>query len=356
MQPHVSRHDALASSIAEIFAQEFATGAIDTAGNFFDMGGDSLMAENIILAINARFGVKLQTAALLEAQSPDELAAIVGGMFSDHLAAKLVTKVSGGKGKPIAMIHGFSGSSLFANRFGPRLKAGHTIYAVRALGIEPKEKASCAVGEIASNYYEGLKSASGRVPTIIGGICLGGLLAIDVGRLAHEETGIRPAIILIDPPPPGSLWSQPDLGDAGALRRRKMKLRHVEYWQRVRDVSQALGLGQTSFGRHARQKAFKKATLKAMRGYVPASYPCDLLVLASAQWGGHTVDSFHAWANADVTVRTVVMPGDHGGFKDANMAAIDAEILDFLAKHDTRGAGAPRLRSEAGEEVSRRHA
>ena len=54
-----------AQAIAGIFAQELQLASVGLDDNFFDLGGDSLAAETLVLAVQSRFGVKLQTSVLL---------------------------------------------------------------------------------------------------------------------------------------------------------------------------------------------------------------------------------------------------------------------------------------------------
>ena len=100
----------------------------------------------------------------------------------------------------------------------------------------------------------------------------------------------------------------------------------------MRDTLGAVGLGQTRLGRHLRKKAYKSVLLQAAAGFVPSSYPCDILILASSEWGATTVQQYKGWASDKASVKTVVMPGTHSKFRKANMDAIDAEILAFLAE------------------------
>ncbi|WP_246749727.1 phosphopantetheine-binding protein [Mesorhizobium caraganae] len=53
-----------AQAIAGIFAQELQLASVGLDDNFFDLGGDSLAAETLVLAVQSRFGVKLQTSVL----------------------------------------------------------------------------------------------------------------------------------------------------------------------------------------------------------------------------------------------------------------------------------------------------
>ncbi|WP_246501766.1 thioesterase domain-containing protein [Mesorhizobium caraganae] len=202
-----------AQAIAGIFAQELQLASVGLDDNFFDLGGDSLAAETLVLAVQSRFGVKLQTSVLLEAPTPREFGRLIALQLPEHPARRLAVQVSGSHGQePIAMIHGISGSALFANRFGKALKQRYSIIAVRGMGLEPGETPYDSVEEISANYFDGLSSATGQHPRVIGGICLGGLLAIEVGRLTFEATGERPALLLIDPPPLGFGLAEADGG------------------------------------------------------------------------------------------------------------------------------------------------
>ncbi|WP_136620589.1 MULTISPECIES: alpha/beta fold hydrolase [Mesorhizobium] len=335
VRPATLPGDGPARAIAGIFAAELQIPSVQLDDNFFDLGGDSLTAETLVLAVQKRYGVKLQTSVLLGAQTPREFGRLIASLVPVHPASQLIVPVSGNVGhEPIAMIHGISGSALFANRFGKRLKQKYAVMAVRGMGLEPGETPYSSMAELSSNYFEALTSVTGQHPDIIGGICAGGLLAIEVGRLSHEATGKRPALVLIDPPSPGSAWLKPMPDDRMTESRRRQIARKVTYWRLLRDGLSAVGLGQTRLGRHLRKKAFKSALLQAAAGFVPSSYPCDILILASSEWGATTVAQYKGWASDMATVKTVVMPGAHDKFRAANMDAIDAEIIAFLAARD----------------------
>ena len=125
--------------------------------------------------------------------------------------------------------------------------------------------------------------------------------------------------------------------------RRRQIARKVIYWRLQRDLMSGLGLGQTQLGRHLRKKAFKSALLQATAGFVPSSYPCDILILASSEWGATTVEQYQGWASGKATVKTVVIPGTHDKFRGANMELIDREIIAFLSARSAPASEAPNL-------------
>lgn len=330
--------EAPAAAIAAIFAAELGAPTVGLDDNFFDLGGDSLMAENLVLAVQQRFDVVLQTAVLLEAPTPRELARLVGA--SSHPSRRLVVPVIGSRGtEPLAMVHGVSGSPLFANRFGEKLKQRYRLLAVRGMGVEPDEKPYATREEMIGSYFEGVKAATGQVPIVVGGICMGGIIAMELGRMAHEATGKRARVVLIDPPPLGSYWMRPNPDNGMNARRRRRLDHHVLYWQTLQGLFERLGLGLMRPGRVARHKVFKKTLTRALAGFTPPRYPCDMLVIASSEWGVDTVGQFREWAAGSGRLHTVVLPGKHDGFREANMDAIDEEIIRFLA--DRNGDDGP---------------
>ncbi|TIT38888.1 MAG: acyl carrier protein, partial [Mesorhizobium sp.] len=69
---------------------ELGVPAVGFDDNFFDLGGDSLMAETLVLAVQKRFGVKLQTSVLLEAQTPREFGRLIASLVPEHPARELI--------------------------------------------------------------------------------------------------------------------------------------------------------------------------------------------------------------------------------------------------------------------------
>jgi acyl carrier protein len=73
----VPSEDELETVIAELFAEEFELPRVDVEEHFLFLGGDSMNAETLVRTIADRFGIRLQTATLLEAPTPRSLAKVV---------------------------------------------------------------------------------------------------------------------------------------------------------------------------------------------------------------------------------------------------------------------------------------
>ncbi|PWW03493.1 thioesterase domain-containing protein [Hoeflea marina] len=317
--------------IVGIFRDEMRLPAVSADGNFFDLGGDSLMAENIILAVQEAFAVKLQTSVLLKASTPRDLAAVVQGQRHAGDLSRLVTEISGGTEKPaMVMVHGMGGSSLFANRLDDTIRSRARILAMRGMGLGEGEAPLDDADEISGLYLDAARSYAGQTPNIFGGICVGGLIALTMGLKAQTESGKRPQLVLIDPPPLGSLWLKPVKAGRDAKARRGSLDRQVRFWRAVSRVCERFGLGRSVIGRKARRENFKKSLTRAFAGFTPASYPCDVLLVASSQWGETTLADYQKWLGPEASIRTAVMPGQHRDFQRVNRDRINATIREFL--------------------------
>ena len=62
------------TAIAEIFAEIFSVGRVGANDDFFDLGGDSLLAESLCLLIAERSGRDFQLSALMEHGTPRKIA------------------------------------------------------------------------------------------------------------------------------------------------------------------------------------------------------------------------------------------------------------------------------------------
>lgn len=78
----------LTTEIAGLFARELEVADVGADSHFLFLGGDSLDAERLILAIGSHFSLKLQTATLLDAPTPRALARVVAALLDKRQAIR----------------------------------------------------------------------------------------------------------------------------------------------------------------------------------------------------------------------------------------------------------------------------
>jgi thioesterase domain-containing protein/acyl carrier protein len=328
----VSASGTIEPAICAIFEQMIELNGISAGDNFFDLGGDSLMAENIVAAIEMKFGVALPVSVLLEAPTPGLLAAHVARLAAGGEADKIVTIISSpGAQQVAAMVHGMSGSPLFASRFGARFRSVTRLLAIRGYGLQQGEEPMADASRIIDLYRDAAMRHAGSRDLVLGGICIGGLIACGVAQSIYQRTGRRQRLVLIDPPSIGSYWLKAGLDEEKGKQRIERLRRSAQRWRRLSHLMDAIGFGKSVVGRKARREHFKKSLTLAFAGYRPASaFPCDVLLIASSEWGKETVANYRDWFGDRASIRTEVLPGNHEGFQGVNREAIDALLYDYM--------------------------
>jgi len=87
----------LERTVAELYGRALGIARIGAEDDFWDLGGDSLLATQLLSALNERFGVELPLAALFEAVTPSRLAVAIvkkqAEAFDDDLLARALAEL-----------------------------------------------------------------------------------------------------------------------------------------------------------------------------------------------------------------------------------------------------------------------
>jgi thioesterase domain-containing protein len=216
--------------IAGAFAEIFSVGCVGADDDFFDLGGDSLLAEPLSLLIAERCGRDFRLSTLMDYGTPRKIAALFAR--NGRHAAEPAPSAASHIRPPIFVVHGRNGFTLLKPDFRGALAQGQRLHVFELPGIRGgrsydaiEDIAAVYVGEIMETYPEG--------PVLLAGFCMGGLIAFEIAsQLAANGRPIR-QLVLLDPALPkptrsskynkGSEWP-PRATFAERLRKR---LRHL---------------------------------------------------------------------------------------------------------------------------------
>jgi thioesterase domain-containing protein/acyl carrier protein len=147
--------------------------------DFFELGGDSLLAVEMVLEVEAVARRKIPLSTLKAVYTVRQLAATIIGTVST--SEELVTCAKDGDGTPFFFCHGdFATLGLWALRLVDMLKCDHPVFLIwphRA--PEPK----FTIEEMARSYLPHVLAAQPTGAFRLGGFCNGGLVAWE---LAHQ--------------------------------------------------------------------------------------------------------------------------------------------------------------------------
>ncbi len=160
--------------------------------DFFDSGGDSLRALTLATQINQELGTAMPADVLLSAPTVERLAEWLDGAESQSAASSSLVCLRRGTGSkpPIFLIHGGGGEIINYLNLARLLHPGHSVYGLVPKSARDVPMLHTRILDAMRYYAEQIQAVAPTGPYLLGGLCIGGFLAFEVGRhlraLGHE--------------------------------------------------------------------------------------------------------------------------------------------------------------------------
>lgn len=199
-EPHTSEEEA----VATIWARVLELDRVGMDDDFFDLGGDSLIAENLAIETERAFGIKFQPSQLLEHGTPRKVASLVGGQTqrTRQLPSNVVSYKEGAPGDPIFFIHGAAGITFLRKPFLSELDQATPVYIFQAPGFDGKEKPLDSVEALAASYMRSMVDIRPSGKFSIVSFCAGAWIALEIARSFQMAGRMIEKVILVDPARP----------------------------------------------------------------------------------------------------------------------------------------------------------
>ena len=209
--------DELEKAIVAIWEQLLGVEGVGRDDDFFELGGDSLLAVNLMSRLEETLGKVLPISALSRGATVAELArqaratqtssplvelrcSTRNDSAANEKAAGKTSRLAG-EGGSWVWIHPIGGDVLCYLKLANRLAAGPAVWAIRSPGLEPGETALTSVEAMAEHYLDLLRAADIATPYRLGGWSFGGLVAYEMGRRL-AQLGTPPSrVVLLDSAP-----------------------------------------------------------------------------------------------------------------------------------------------------------
>lgn len=203
-------HDDLGSAVRQIFA-EILDRTLDEVGpddDFFDLGGDSLRAVQLLVALEEVTGRPLPPERLMEAPTP---ATMTTSIESDHHldpASCIIPVRPGGDRSPLLFVPGGNGQPWAARGLAGHLPEDQPVYAAQAPEARGDGTSPDALEEVAATYVAALRTIEPDGPYHLVGWSAGGLVAFEMARQLQSTGAEVGVLVLGDSAPPG--WQSDD--------------------------------------------------------------------------------------------------------------------------------------------------
>lgn len=181
--------------VAEIWKKLMRLDAIDVNDNFFDLGGHSLMAIQIMARIKKVTGKQFPLATLFEHSTIEKLAAKLDSDKSEIPLNSLVPIRPTGTKPPLYIVHGEGLNVLLFNTLARYMDSDQPVYGLQALGLSGGEPID-VMEEIAAKYVAEIVAQNPTGPYLLAGYSFGGYVAVEM-RKQLEEMGREVKMLII---------------------------------------------------------------------------------------------------------------------------------------------------------------
>jgi amino acid adenylation domain-containing protein len=200
---YVPPRDAVELRLTQIWENLLHVYPIGVADSFFDLGGDSLSAIDLMLTIEKEFQCSLPLTALIQSPSIAALATLLrhdGNTIS--LGSLVPIRVQGSR-PPLFCIHA-DGSVFIYRRFAEYLHPDVPIYGLQAHGLaDPRQQPYRHVEEMAAHYIREIRLVQPHGPYHVCAFSAGGLIIFEMARQLQSEGEQVAFLGLLDAHGPG---------------------------------------------------------------------------------------------------------------------------------------------------------
>jgi acyl-coenzyme A synthetase/AMP-(fatty) acid ligase/thioesterase domain-containing protein/acyl carrier protein len=299
----------LERAVARSFEEALGIDGVGADDDFFELGGDSLAASEVVADLRATLGRDLTTAAFLEARNVAALAALLDGSSDERLLRPIVTIKTGTAPVPFVCVHGGGGGILDFGALAAALDVDRPFHAVQLGGVPLTHMAT--VRRLAVHYVECLSHDGLEPPLALGGFSFGAIVAFEMARCLARADRPPQLVVLIDP-----RRGSPAAADA-TLRRR---IRRRASWIRQRIRLESQGVRRAHM---IHQDTLFRMTTRIVERHRLRPYSGNVLLVTTLP----TADVRAEWAPFVRGCLDVVgMHGDHN-------AVLRVPLVDQLARH-----------------------
>lgn len=169
--------------IHEIWKMAFNREEISVTDDFFEIGGHSLIAVQVMGGIKNRFKTNLPLSALISNPSIRQLSDLIESKSTKHLWDVIVPIRREGNKTPIFLIHGAGLNVLLYQSLSRNMESDRPIYAVQAKGLDGEHTLNTSIEDMANQYITEIKKVQPYGPYNLLGFSLGGFIAYEMSLI-----------------------------------------------------------------------------------------------------------------------------------------------------------------------------
>jgi amino acid adenylation domain-containing protein len=191
--------------LAAIWRDLLKVERVGVTDDFFEIGGDSLMAVDLAVRVEQEFGRFVPLTAMQPAPTIRRLADVLRGAGPAAAGPEAILAPLRGTGTrpPLFCIPGSGGHVFMYRELTDRLGPEQPVYGLNLPGTDGREAVECRVERIAARFIDEVRKVQPVGPYRLAGYSFGGLVAYEMARQLKEAGRETAIVILFDAFGPG---------------------------------------------------------------------------------------------------------------------------------------------------------
>ena len=329
----VAPRDSVELQLALMWERLIGRQPIGVHDDFFEIGGQSLLAAQMVIEIDKEFGRKIDLSTLLTASTVEALAQRLHSEDTGTQTSLVPIRATGSKA-PLFCVHGGGGHVLRFRAMAARLDADQPFYGLRSPEADGAV-ARLTVEDLAAKYIRDIRAVQPKGPYFLAGASFGGLIAYEMATqliTAGEKVGL---LGLFDTGNPayyrdlsfGQSLQFQALYVVDRIRLYARRLFKGETWQLIRDLARSIGSRASYIFFRVAQRFYgwsQKPLPDALRdnvkmfsavgqAFTPKPYSGELTLFRAkgrtAEYGSNLSLGWNEIVSGGV--RVINVPGDH---------------------------------------------
>jgi len=212
----------LEQELAELFAGALRRELpVAADADFFSLGGDSLSAVHLLLAIEQRWRCDLGLGALFAQPTVAALAARIAEppALADHALGPVIALATvENAAPPLFVVHPAGGIAWNYRTLARALQPARTVYGLQSPALDPQQAMPSSIEVMANDYVRRIATLQPQGPVHLLGWSVGGILAQAMAVRLHEIGREVGELVLLDAYPSECWRAEPEPDAIAALR------------------------------------------------------------------------------------------------------------------------------------------
>ncbi|HEY6331493.1 MAG TPA: amino acid adenylation domain-containing protein, partial [Blastocatellia bacterium] len=179
---YIPPQDDIEEVLVQMWESLLKVSPVSVTDSFFESGGHSLLAVQLMGQIQAHFGKEFPLATLFENGTVERLARILRKGFTAPPNSPLAPMKPGGSRRPLFFVHVGSGNVLAYVDLVRHLHVDQPFYGIEDPNLHSDEAPALSIEEMASAYIELIRQVQPAGPYSLGGWSFGGIVAYEMAQ------------------------------------------------------------------------------------------------------------------------------------------------------------------------------